>query len=170
MAMPIWLGQKLWLADEIERELAIEKDVLFGDHHESHAASAFYPSPFEEAAVLTIDGVGEWTTSSVAHGNGAALSMIREMRFPHSVGLLYSAFTYFTGFKVNEGEYKIMGLAPYGQPTYVQSDPRQHRRHPRGWQHRAQPRVLRVRPRPDDDRGEGSNVCSAVRGATPMRR
>jgi len=119
MAMPIWLGQKLWLADEIRRELAIEKDVLFGDHHESHAASAFYPSPFEEAAVLTIDGVGEWTTSSIAHGNGAALSMIREMRFPHSVGLLYSAFTYFTGFKVNEGEYKIMGLAPYGQPTYL---------------------------------------------------
>jgi carbamoyltransferase len=121
MAMPVWLGQKLWLADEIRSELGIEKEVLFGDHHESHAASAFYPSPFEEAAVLTIDGVGEWTTSSVAHGNGAALSMIREMRFPHSVGLLYSAFTYFTGFKVNEGEYKIMGLAPYGEPTYVKA-------------------------------------------------
>jgi carbamoyltransferase len=121
MAMPIWLGQKLWLADEIRSELGIEKDVLFGDHHESHAASAFYPSPFEEAAVLTIDGVGEWTTSSVAHGTGAGLSMIREMRFPNSVGLLYSAFTYFTGFKVNEGEYKIMGLAPYGEPTYVKA-------------------------------------------------
>ena len=121
MAMPKWLGQKLWLADEIRSTLGIEKDVLFGDHHESHAASAFYPSPFEEAAVLTIDGVGEWTTSSVAHGTGAGLSMIREMRFPHSVGLLYSAFTYFTGFKVNEGEYKIMGLAPYGQPTYVKA-------------------------------------------------
>jgi carbamoyltransferase len=121
MAMPVWLGQKLWLADEIRSELGIEKEVLFGDHHESHAASAFYPSPFEEAAVLTIDGVGEWTTSSVAHGNGAGLSMIREMRFPHSVGLLYSAFTYFTGFKVNEGEYKIMGLAPYGEPTYVKA-------------------------------------------------
>ena len=121
MAMPMWLSQKLWLADEIQSELGIEKEVLFGDHHESHAASAFYPSPFEEAAVLTIDGVGEWTTSSIAHGNGAALSMIREMRFPHSVGLLYSAFTYFTGFKVNEGEYKVMGLAPYGEPTYVQA-------------------------------------------------
>ena len=121
MAMPTWLGQKLWLADDIRSELGIEKDVLFGDHHESHAASAFYPSPFEEAAVLTIDGVGEWTTSSVAHGKGAGLSMIREMRFPHSVGLLYSAFTYFTGFKVNEGEYKIMGLAPYGEPAYVQA-------------------------------------------------
>ena len=121
MAMPMWLSQKLWLAEEIQSELGITKEVLFGDHHESHAASAFYPSPFEEAAVLTIDGVGEWTTSSVAHGNGAALSMIREMRFPHSVGLLYSAFTYFTGFKVNEGEYKIMGLAPYGAPTYVKA-------------------------------------------------
>jgi len=119
MAMPMWLGHKLWLADEIRSKLGIDKDVLFGDHHESHAASAFYPSPFEEAAVLTIDGVGEWTTSSVAHGTGAGLSMLREMRFPHSVGLLYSAFTYFTGFKVNEGEYKIMGLAPYGEPTYV---------------------------------------------------
>ena len=121
MAMPIWLGQKLWLADEIRNQLGIEKEVLFGDHHESHAASAFYPSPFEEAAVLTIDGVGEWTTSSVAHGKGSQLSMIREMRFPHSVGLLYSAFTYFTGFKVNEGEYKIMGLAPYGEPSYVKT-------------------------------------------------
>jgi carbamoyltransferase len=121
MAMPIWLGQKLWLAEEIRAQLGIDKEVLFGDHHESHAASAFYPSPYEEAAILTIDGVGEWTTSSVAHGKGAALSMIREMRFPHSVGLLYSAFTYFTGFKVNEGEYKIMGLAPYGEPAYVKT-------------------------------------------------
>jgi carbamoyltransferase len=121
MAMPIWLGQKLWLADDIQRELGTEKQILFGDHHESHAASAFYPSPFEESAVLTIDGVGEWTTSSIAYGEGARLSLLKEMRFPHSVGLLYSAFTYFTGFKVNEGEYKVMGLAPYGQPTYVQA-------------------------------------------------
>ncbi len=121
MAMPVWLGQKLWLNDEIQSELGVTKDVLFGDHHESHAASAFYPSPFEEAAVLTIDGVGEWTTSSVAHGRGSDLTMLREMRFPHSVGLLYSAFTYFTGFTVNEGEYKIMGLAPYGEPVYLQT-------------------------------------------------
>jgi carbamoyltransferase len=118
-AMPLWLGQKLWMADEIQRELGTTKEILFGDHHESHAASAFYPSPFDEAAVLTIDGVGEWTTSSIAHGDGAQLTMLREMRFPHSVGLLYSAFTYFTGFKVNEGEYKVMGLAPYGEPKYV---------------------------------------------------
>ena len=121
MAMPLWLGRKLWMADEIASELGTTKDILFGDHHESHAASAFYPSPFEEAAVLTIDGVGEWTTSSIGHGRGADLTMLREMRFPHSVGLLYSAFTYFTGFKVNEGEYKVMGLAPYGQPTYVKA-------------------------------------------------
>lgn len=121
MAMPLWLGQKLWLADDIRRELGIDAPILFGDHHESHAASAFYPSPFEEAAVLTVDGVGEWTTSSIAHGSGGVLTMLREMRFPHSVGLLYSAFTYFTGFAVNEGEYKVMGLAPYGEPTYVQA-------------------------------------------------
>ncbi len=121
MAMPLWLGRKLWMADEIAQELGTSKEILFGDHHESHAASAFYPSPFEEAAVLTIDGVGEWTTSSLGHGRGSELTMLREMRFPHSVGLLYSAFTYFTGFKVNEGEYKVMGLAPYGQPTYVKA-------------------------------------------------
>ena len=119
LSMPRWLGQRLWTADEIRRELGAERPILFGDHHESHAASAFYPSPFEEAAVLTIDGVGEWATASIAHGQGADLTMLREMRFPHSVGLLYSAFTYFTGFKVNEGEYKVMGLAPYGRPVFV---------------------------------------------------
>ena len=121
MAMPLWLGQKLWIADEVQRELGVTTKILFGDHHESHAASAFYPSPFDSAAVLTVDGVGEWTTSSIGYGDGAQLTMLREMRFPHSVGLLYSAFTYFTGFKVNEGEYKVMGLAPYGAPTYVQA-------------------------------------------------
>ena len=119
MAMPLWLGRKLWMADEIQRTLGTEQKVRFGDHHESHAASAFYPSPFEEAAILTIDGVGEWTTSSIGHGRGSHLEMLRETRFPHSVGLLYSAFTYYTGFKVNEGEYKVMGLAPYGEPKYV---------------------------------------------------
>jgi carbamoyltransferase len=119
MAMPLWLREKLWMGDEIQRELGTERPIRFGDHHESHAASAFYPSPFEEAAVLTIDGVGEWNTSTIAHGKGAELTMLRQMRFPHSVGLLYSAFTYFTGFTVNEGEYKVMGLAPYGEPKYV---------------------------------------------------
>ena len=119
MAMPLWLGQKLWMADEIQHVLGTDLKRRFGDHHESHAASAFYPSPFEEAAILTIDGVGEWTTSSIGYGRGSELEILRETRFPHSVGLLYSAFTYFTGFKVNEGEYKVMGLAPYGEPKYV---------------------------------------------------
>ncbi|MBI3402915.1 MAG: carbamoyltransferase [Acidobacteria bacterium] len=119
MAMPLWLGEKLWQATEIQKALGTKQTILFGDHHESHAASAFYPSPFEEAAILTIDGVGEWTTSSIGAGRGHDLTMIKETQFPHSVGLLYSAFTYFTGFKVNEGEYKIMGLAPYGEPKYV---------------------------------------------------
>jgi carbamoyltransferase len=122
MAMPLWLGEKLWMADDIRGRLdGYEGDVLFGEHHESHAASAFYPSPFEEAAIVTMDGVGEWATSSVGAGHGNEIELLRELRFPHSLGLLYSAFTYFTGFKVNSGEYKVMGLAPYGEPKYVQA-------------------------------------------------
>ena len=96
----------------------MEKKILFSEHHLSHAASAFYPSPFERAAVLTMDGVGEWTTTSLALGNGNKLDVVKEIHFPHSIGLLYSAFTYYTGFKVNSGEYKLMGLAPYGEPKY----------------------------------------------------
>jgi carbamoyltransferase len=120
MAMPTWLGEKLWMADDIADQLdGYEGPILFGEHHESHAASAFYPSPFEQAAVVTIDGVGEWATSSIGAGRGHALDIVRELRFPHSLGLLYSAFTYFAGFKVNSGEYKVMGLAPYGEPKYV---------------------------------------------------
>ena len=119
MAMPVWLHEKLWLSDVLRRELDYPKEILFGDHHESHAASAFYPSPFEEAAVLTMDAVGEWATSSIGHGKGSEMTLLHEMRFPHSLGMLYSAFTYFTGFKVNSGEYKVMGLAPYGEPKYV---------------------------------------------------
>ncbi len=119
MAMPIWLSEKLWQADQIQDALGTEETILFGNHHESHAASAFYPSPFEDAAVLTIDGVGEWTTSSIGVGRGNELTLLKETHFPHSLGLLYSAFTYFTGFTVNEGEYKIMGLAPYGEPKYA---------------------------------------------------
>jgi len=135
-AMPAWMKEKLWMSDLIAVEMAkvegIEDDreakrraknfpwkLLFGDHHESHAASAFYPSPFEEAAILTMDGVGEWATSSVGHGRGHEISLLKELRFPDSLGLLYSAFTYYTGFKVNSGEYKVMGLAPYGEPKYV---------------------------------------------------
>jgi len=118
-AMPMWLGEKLWLADLLRDELGYAGEILFGEHHESHAASAFYPSPFECAAIVTMDGVGEWATASIGRGDGNRITMIEEMRFPHSLGLLYSAFTYFTGFKVNSGEYKLMGLAPYGEPKYV---------------------------------------------------
>jgi carbamoyltransferase len=122
MALPMWLGDKLWLADDIRDRLAgYDGEILFGEHHESHAASAFYPSPFEQAAVVTMDGVGEWATSSIGVGKGSELTLLREMRFPHSLGLLYSAFTYFAGFKVNSGEYKVMGLAPYGEPTFVKT-------------------------------------------------
>jgi carbamoyltransferase len=119
-AMPLWLKHKLWIPDTIKNELNYEGEVLFTEHHQSHAGSAFFPSPYQEAAILTIDGVGEWTTNSLGVGKGNTFSLIREIKFPHSVGLLYSAFTYFTGFKVNSGEYKVMGLAPYGEPRYVQ--------------------------------------------------
>jgi carbamoyltransferase len=120
MAMPLWLGEKLWMGDDIANHLEdYQGEVLFGEHHESHAASAFFPSPFENAAVVTIDGVGEWATSSIGVGRSNELQILHELRFPHSLGLLYSAFTYFAGFKVNSGEYKVMGLAPYGQPTFV---------------------------------------------------
>jgi carbamoyltransferase len=135
-AMPLWMREKLWMPDLIRTELAktsgelderaakklgrkFEWKLLFGDHHESHAASAFYPSPFEEAAILTIDGVGEWATSSIGVGTGNEITLLKELRFPDSLGLLYSAFTYYTGFRVNSGEYKVMGLAPYGEPKYV---------------------------------------------------
>ena len=118
-AIPVWLKQKLHLSREIERALACRRRVVFTEHHESHAASAFFPSPFDEAAILTLDGVGEWATAVFGSGRGNRLELTHEMRFPHSLGLLYSAFTYYTGFKVNSGEYKLMGLAPYGQPRYA---------------------------------------------------
>jgi carbamoyltransferase len=117
-AIPLWLKQKLWIPDLIEKELGYTGQLLFPEHHESHAASAFYPSPFETAAFLTTDGVGEWATTSFGTGEGHRLTILAEQHFPHSLGLLYSAFTYFCGFKVNSGEYKLMGLAPYGEPRY----------------------------------------------------
>ena len=125
MSMPIWLREKLF-----QKKLLFEKlkqndenfndinKIYFSEHHYSHAASAFYPSPFKDAVILTLDGVGEWATTTIAIGNGNEIKMLKEIHFPHSIGLLYSAFTYFTGFKVNSGEYKVMGLAPYGQPKY----------------------------------------------------
>ncbi|HOY62528.1 MAG: Decarbamoylnovobiocin carbamoyltransferase [bacterium ADurb.Bin236] len=118
-AMPTWLTQKLWLREEISKRLKFKGPLLFSEHHESHAASAFFPSPFEEAAVLTLDGVGEWATASQGEGRGNRVSISREIRFPHSLGLLYSAFADFCGFKVNSGEHKLMGLAPYGEPRFV---------------------------------------------------
>ena len=127
-AMPLWIKEKLFQKSRLIKELSLTLGVsinwserlLFSEHHLSHAASAFYPSPFDDAAVLTIDGVGEWTTTSWAVGSGKELKIIKEMHFPHSLGLLYSAFTYYTGFKVNSGEYKVMGLAPYGTPIYAE--------------------------------------------------
>jgi len=119
MAMPVWLKQKLWLKEIIRKEMHYSGPVLFPEHHESHAAAAFFPSPFDEAAILTVDGVGEWTTASYGVGRDNRVELMAEIKFPHSLGLLYSAFTYFCGFKVNSGEYKLMGLAPYGEPKYA---------------------------------------------------
>ena len=128
MAVPIWIKEKLFQKDLLRRKLRAlapdmdwESKLLFAEHHQSHAASAFYPSPFHDAVVLTMDGVGEWATTSAAIGHGNELEMTREIHFPHSLGLLYSAFTYYTGFKVNSGEYKVMGLAPYGEPKYLRT-------------------------------------------------
>ena len=118
-SMAVWLKKKLWIPQMIQKDLGHDVPVLFGEHHESHAASAFYPSPFREAAILTLDGVGEWTTTSLGYGKDAEIHTLAEIKFPHSLGLFYTAFTYFTGFKVNSGEYKLMGLAPYGEPRYV---------------------------------------------------
>ena len=118
-AMPRWIKEKIWIKEEIRRRLDYSGDVLFADHHESHAASAFYPSPFDAAAILTVDAVGEWTTTALGRGEDHQLFLEAELRFPHSLGLLYSAFTYYLGFKVNSGEYKLMGLAAYGHPAYA---------------------------------------------------
>ncbi len=117
-AIPLWIKQKLFMKEFIKKELDYDGKILFTEHHESHAASAFFPSPFQQAAFLTMDGVGEWATSSYGVGRDNKVTLLSETRFPHSLGLLYSAFTYYTGFKVNSGEYKVMGLAPYGEPKY----------------------------------------------------
>jgi carbamoyltransferase len=119
MAGPLWIKEKLFMDKQIRDGLGYHGPVLYGEHHESHAASAFFPSPFQEAAILTMDGVGEWATASYGVGRGNDLELINELHWPDSLGLLYSAFTYYTGFKVNSGEYKVMGLAPYGEPKYV---------------------------------------------------
>jgi carbamoyltransferase len=117
-AIPVWLKEKLWIPKVLEQQLGYKGELLFAEHHQSHAASAFLPSPYEEAAILTLDGVGEWATATQGVGRGNKIELLKEIRFPHSLGLLYSAFTYYLGFKVNSAEYKVMGAAPYGQPKY----------------------------------------------------
>lgn len=119
-AMPLWIKEKLWMKEMIKDKLGYTGKIIFPEHHESHAASAYYPSPYNKAAILTMDGVGEWTTTSYGVGDGNDIQLIADIKFPHSLGLLYSALTYYTGFKVNSGEYKVMGLAPYGEPKYKQ--------------------------------------------------
>jgi len=119
-AIPLWIKKKLWIKDIIQSELNYSGEIIFSEHHESHAASAFYPSPYKEAAFITMDGVGEWSTTSFGIGKDNTISLLADIRFPDSLGLLYSAFTYYTGFKVNSGEYKVMGLAPYGEPKFKQ--------------------------------------------------
>jgi carbamoyltransferase len=121
-AMPLWIKKKIWIKSLIREAFpGFDGEILFPEHHRSHAASAFFPSPFSDAAIITTDGVGEWTTTSVGFGSGNSITLLQEIKFPHSLGMLYSAFTYYTGFKVNSGEYKVMGLAPYGEPKYVQT-------------------------------------------------
>ena len=119
MAGPLWMRDKVYIDRQLRRELSYDGPVLYSEHHEAHAASAFLPSPFDSAAILTIDGVGEWATASIGRGEGRDFEIVEELHWPDSLGLLYSAFTYYLGFKVNSGEYKVMGLAPYGQPLYV---------------------------------------------------
>src|SRR5207253_9249395 len=122
-AMPVWLRGKLYLPGLMRKALGGEykKRFVSTEHHESHAASAFFPSPFESAAILTVDGVGEWSTATLGAGEGSKMRLLKQLQFPHSLGLLYSAFTYYCGFKVNSGEYKLMGLAPYGQPVFEEA-------------------------------------------------
>ena len=117
-AIPLWIKKKLWIKEIIKEDLNYSGKIIFSEHHESHAASAFFPSPYQEAAFITMDGVGEWSTSSFGIGKGNQIELLADIQFPHSLGLLYSAFTYYTGFKINSGEYKIMGLAPYGEQKY----------------------------------------------------
>ena len=174
MAIPLWVREKLFqkslLHDELKR-LGEDFDwmnrLLFTEHHQSHAASAFYPSPFEEALVLTMDGVGEWATTSVALGRGNHLEIIKEIHFPHSLGLLYSAFTYYTGFKVNSGEYKLMGLAPYGEASLRSEDPGSSGRYQTRRFLPLEPGVLQLLHRPDHDQRQ---IRRIVRGTAAQAR
>ena len=171
-AMPLWLKHKLYLPREMRRGLKGEyrKRFVFTDHHESHAASALFPSPFEEAAILTLDGVGEWATAAYGVGRGNRIELTHELRFPHSLGLLYSAFTYFCGFRVNSGEYKLMGLAPYGEPKYADCDSRALDRPEGGRLVSARYAVFQLLPGADDDVAEIRAACLAGRRESRSRR
>ena len=166
-SIPIWLKEKLWVPKVIEREFGYEGELLFAEHHQSHAASAFLPSPFEEAAILTLDGVGEWATATQGIGKGDSFELIREIRFPHSLGLLYSAFTYYLGFKVNSAEYKVMGRRAVRRPEVHGPDLREPGRPARRRLVQAEHEVLRVRLRLDDDQ---QPLREAVRHAAPRAR
>ena len=158
MAMPVWLKEKIRLPHVIREGLgeASKAPIVFTDHHESHAASAFFPSPYDEAAILTLDGVGEWSTTTMGVGRGNKIELTKHLEFPHSLGLLYSAFTYYCGFKVNSGEYKLMGLAPYGTPDLQGPDPPPPDRPQARRQLLARHAVLQLLPGPDDDEPEVS--------------
>ena len=156
--MQAWLSQKLWVRSQIREALGFDGEILFGEHHLSHAASAFFPSPYEDAAVLTADGVGEWATTTVGVGHDLDLEISHEIRYPHSLGLLYSAFTAYLGFEVNEGEYKVMGMAAYGRPTCVDKvrqliDPRD------DGSYRAQPATIWRTTTACVDRSGRSSTC-----------
>ena len=167
MAGPLWIKEKLYQDKALRDALGgYDGKLLYAEHHESHAASAFFPSPFEEAAILTLDGVGEWATTTMGVGRGNEIQLTREIRWPDSLGLLYSAFTYYTGFKVNSGEYKVMGLAPYGQPKYVDLIYKHLMDLKEDGSFRLEPEVLQLPVRPDDDQRGASRRSSAVRRAS----
>ena len=152
LSMPLWLKEKLFTRRTLRGALpGFKGPLVFPDHHESHAASAFFPSPFEEAAILTLDGVGEWSTTASGVGEGNQIKLTRHIRFPHSLGLLYSAFTYYCGFRVNSGEYKLMGLAPYGQPRYARRHLQAFDRHQARRKLPARHALFQLLRRSDDD-------------------
>ena len=169
MAIPLWLKERLWMAGTIQKALTVQprSPLIFTDHHESHAASAFFPSPFDEAAIVTLDGVGEWSTTTLGYGSENRITLAQHLQFPHSLGLLYSAFTYYCGFRVNSGEYKLMGLAPYG-PAEI---PRRHHeaphRHQTGRQLLARHELLQLLPGAHDDERA---LRPVVRGSAPSDR
>ena len=168
-AMQEWMTKKLWIPTNIQKELKYKGPIYYVQHHESHAASSYYCSGFADAAIVTVDGVGEWATTTIGYGRGTEMKLTKEIHFPHSLGLLYSAITYYLGFKVNSAEYKVMGLAPYGEPKYMKEmrelDPPERRR-----EFRAQHEVFHLRVRPPDDGGKRSRNSSNSPPESPKAR